>query len=143
MPMETWHRFLKNALWANLGVFFGQTLFRVWEYHTHRDRLALQSAPWYLSIQISAVVTTLLASGLLLAMYLVGRKLGKPTSLFRLGSQVSTLIALCACIWMGFEIFGYHTDYDMVAVEATVVGVCLAVNLVCAVLRCCQEKKEP
>ena len=85
--MEKLYRFLKNFLWANVGIFCGRTVGRVWEYCAHPDLFAMQSAPWYLSIQVSAVSATLITIVLLLAMYFVGRRLGKPTKVFQLFSR--------------------------------------------------------
>lgn len=58
---------------------------------------------------------------------------------FKLGSLVSMLTALLTGICMAFEIFGHQTNYDVVTIEAAIIGVCFVVNLVCAVARLIQE----
>ena len=52
--MKKLYGILKAALGCFLGVFLGMTTYTCWDYRAHPGLYALQSAPWYLSIQIHA-----------------------------------------------------------------------------------------
>lgn len=62
---------------ASIGVFVGSSLYKWRHYCTHPGLYAMSPAPWYLSIQIGAVITAglLLVEGL--ALYLVSRQVKK------------------------------------------------------------------
>ena len=66
---------LKIALWCVVGVFAGTSIYRCWDYHQRPGLYALTSAPWYTGIQIGAVITLVIAALLLLAMWIVRRKM--------------------------------------------------------------------
>ena len=64
--MNRLYKVLKTAVWCVIGVFLGVTGYTCWDYHAHPGLYALQSAPWYTSIQIHAVFTAVVV-GVLLA----------------------------------------------------------------------------
>lgn len=48
----------------------------------------------------------------------------------------AVIIQACACIAMGFEIFtATHLNPDTVIIEAYIMGVCLIVEIACALYR--------
>ena len=55
--MKKLYTILNAAFWCFIGVFLGVSLYTCWDYRAHPGLYALQSAPWYLSIQIHAVFT--------------------------------------------------------------------------------------
>ncbi len=55
--MKKIYSVLRIMLWSFIGVFIGSSLFKWYDYKTHPDLYVMQSAPWYLSIEISAVFT--------------------------------------------------------------------------------------
>jgi hypothetical protein len=72
--MKNLYRILTITLWAFVGTFIGRSLYQCYDYYTHPGLYAMQSAPWYSSIQISAVFTLLVAAVLLLVMWMIRRK---------------------------------------------------------------------
>ena len=40
-----------------IGIFIGYTIYVCWDYKTHSDLYAMQSAPWYTIILIYGIVT--------------------------------------------------------------------------------------
>ena len=73
--MKKLYGILKAALGGFLGVFLGMTTYTCWDYHAHPGLYALQSAPWYLSIQIHAVLTVAACAVLLVGMWIIRRKM--------------------------------------------------------------------
>ena len=73
--MKKLYGILKAALGGFLGVFLGMTMYTCWDYHAHPGLYALQSAPWYLSIQIHAVLTVAACAVLLVGMWIIKRKI--------------------------------------------------------------------
>ena len=53
--MKKLYGILKAALGCFFGVFLGMTTYTCWDYRAHPGLYALQSAPWYLSIQLSLI----------------------------------------------------------------------------------------
>lgn len=75
MFMKKLYGILKAALGGFLGVFLGMTTYTCWDYRAHPGLYALQSAPWYLSIQIHAVLTVAACAVLLVGMWIIKRKM--------------------------------------------------------------------
>lgn len=73
--MKKLYWILKAALGGFLGVFLGMTTYTCWDYRAHPGLYALQSAPWYLSIQIHAVLTVAACAVLLVGMWIIKRKM--------------------------------------------------------------------
>ena len=48
---------LNIVIGSFIGVFIGYTIYVFWDYTTHSDLYATQSAPWYTSILIYGIVT--------------------------------------------------------------------------------------
>lgn len=73
--MKKLYGILKAALGGFLGVFLGMTTYTCWDYRARPGLYALQSAPWYLSIQIHAVFTVAACAVLLVGMWIIKRKM--------------------------------------------------------------------
>ena len=73
--MKNLYGILKAALGCFLGVFLGMTTYTCWDYRAHPGLYALQSAPWYLSIQIHAVLTAAACAVLLVGMWIIKQKM--------------------------------------------------------------------
>ena len=54
---------------------FGRDGYTCWDYHAHPGLYALQSAPWYTSIQIHAVFTAVVVGVLLAGMWFLKRRM--------------------------------------------------------------------
>ena len=79
--MKKLYGILKAALGCFLGVFLGMTTYTCWDYRAHPGLYALQSAPWYLSIQIHAVLTIVVCGMLALGIWILRKKcnpVGRP-----------------------------------------------------------------
>ena len=72
--MNRLYKVLKTAVWCVIGVFLGVTGYTCWDYHAHPGLYALQSAPWYTSIQIHAVFTAVVVGVLLAGMWFLKRR---------------------------------------------------------------------
>lgn len=72
--MKHLYRILKILLWSVIGVFIGSSLYKWYDYKTHPDLYAMQSAPWYLSIEFSAVLTIIAVIIILLIMWMIKKK---------------------------------------------------------------------
>lgn len=75
--MKHLYRILKILLWSVIGVFIGSSLYKWYDYKTHPDLYAMQSAPWYLSIEFSAVLTIIAVIIILLIMWMIKKNAGK------------------------------------------------------------------
>lgn len=65
---------LRITLWSLIGYFIGCAISKFYDYKTRPDWYLVQSAPWYLGIEIQAVITGLIALGILLVMWRIRRK---------------------------------------------------------------------
>ena len=72
--MKHLYRILKILLWSVIGVFIGSSLYKWYDYKTHPDLYTMQSAPWYLSIEFSAVLTMTAVIIILLIMWMIKKK---------------------------------------------------------------------
>ena len=72
--MRKLYSILRIALWSFIGVFIGSSLFKWYDYKAHSDLYAVQSAPWYLSIEISAVFTIMVVIVILTVMRIIKKK---------------------------------------------------------------------
>lgn len=73
--MKQVYNFLNIVIWSFVGVFFGSSAYTFWHYKTYPELYAMQSAPWYLAIQIRAVVTVVVVAALLLARWAIRRRM--------------------------------------------------------------------
>ena len=75
MDKKKLYTVLKAVFWCVIGAFFGSTIYTCWDYHAHPGLYALQSAPWYLSIQIHAVFTIVVCGMLALGIWILRKKM--------------------------------------------------------------------
>lgn len=75
--MKKLYNVLKIMLWSFIGIFIGSSLYKWYDYKNHPDLYAMQSAPWYLSIEISAIFTLAVVSVILIIMWIIKRKMNK------------------------------------------------------------------
>ena len=68
---------LKIFLGCMVGVFLGSCIYRYWDFKVHPDLYAMQSAPWYVDLEIQGIVTAVLAAVLLAVMWLVRKNIDK------------------------------------------------------------------
>ncbi len=58
--MKKIYNFLMILLWSFIGVFIGTSLYRFYDFKAHPELYAMISAPWYLSIQLNAILTAII-----------------------------------------------------------------------------------
>ena len=75
MDMKKIYRIFWCALGGVLGAFIGSSLYQCYDYYAHPDLYAVQSAPWYLSIQLTGAAAALIAAVLAAAIWIVKRKM--------------------------------------------------------------------
>jgi len=73
--MRKLYDFLGIAVWSFVGVFLGSSIYTFYDYKTHPGLYAMQSAPWYLSIQVRAVFTLALVAAVLLLRWYLRKKM--------------------------------------------------------------------
>ena len=73
--MKKIYNHLNILLWVFIGVFIGSSIYKYYDYKTHIDLYAMTSAPWYLSIQISAILTIIIEVVILLSMWIIKKKM--------------------------------------------------------------------
>ncbi len=72
--MKRLYQLSRISLWSVLGIFAGTSLYTCYDYWAHPELYAMQSAPWYLSIQINAILSILASAVLLLIMWFLRGK---------------------------------------------------------------------
>ena len=75
--MKRLYAILKIFLGCSIGVFLGSCIYRYLDFKARPDLYAMQSAPWYLSLEIQGLFTAALAFVLLAAMWLVRKNMDK------------------------------------------------------------------
>lgn len=55
--MKKWNAVINVIMGAFMGVFLGRTGYVIWNFKTHPERFAMQSAPWYTSIWVDGIFT--------------------------------------------------------------------------------------
>ncbi len=73
--MKKLYDFLGIAVWSFVGVFLGSSIYTFYDYKTHPGLYAMQSAPWYLSIQVRAVFTLALVAAVLVLRWYLRKKM--------------------------------------------------------------------
>ena len=69
------YQFLKIALWSCIGVFIGSSIFKYYDYKTHPGLYAMNSAPWYVSIEVYAAFTGITVFVILVALWFIRKKI--------------------------------------------------------------------
>lgn len=73
--MKKLYHILKIVLWCFVGVFIGSSIYQYYDYKAHTGLYEIQSAPWYLSIQIRGVVTFIIVAAIFIVMYIIKKKI--------------------------------------------------------------------
>lgn len=53
---------------------------------------------------------------------------------------VVLMVQIFAVVLLGFEVYG-HMNPDNIMIEAIIIGICLAINLICALYKLYTDKK--
>ena len=73
--MKKLYDLLGIAAWSCVGVFLGSSIYTFYDYKTRPGLYAMQSAPWYLSIQVRAVFTLALVAAVLVLRWYLRKKM--------------------------------------------------------------------
>lgn len=73
--MKKLYQILNILLWSFVGVFIGSSVYKYYDYKTHSDLYLVQSAPWYLSIQIQGIFTAIVVVIILIIMWFIKKKI--------------------------------------------------------------------
>lgn len=72
--MKKLYNSLKIALWCSIGVFVGDCLFQYYDYKSHPELYEVESAPWYLGIEIYGIITVVIVAVILILMRIIKDK---------------------------------------------------------------------
>lgn len=75
--MKRLYATLKLFLGCSIGVFLGRYIYLYFDFKARPDLYAMQSALWYVDLEIQGIVTAVLAAVLLAVMWLVRKKINK------------------------------------------------------------------
>ena len=75
--MKRLYATLKLFLGCSIGIFLGRCIYLYFDFKARPDLYAMQSAPWYLGLEIQGLFTAALAFVLLAAMWLVRKNMDK------------------------------------------------------------------
>lgn len=75
--MKRLYATLKLFLGCSIGVFLGRCIYLYFDFKVRPDLYAMQSAPWYVDLEIQGVITAVLAAVLLAVMWLVRKNIDK------------------------------------------------------------------
>jgi uncharacterized membrane protein len=73
--MKRLYRFLQVILFGFVCAFIGTSLYKWYDYKKYPDLYVMQSAPWYLSIEINAIFTLVIVVVILIIMLVVKKKI--------------------------------------------------------------------
>lgn len=72
--MKKLYHILKMVLWSFIGIFIESAIYQYCDYKAHPGLYAMQSAPWYLSIQIRGIFTVMIVTAILIVMRIIKNK---------------------------------------------------------------------
>lgn len=75
--MKRLYATLKLFLGCSIGVFLGRCIYLYFDFKVRPDLYAMQSALWYVDLEIQGIVTAVLAAVLLAVMWLVRKNIDK------------------------------------------------------------------
>lgn len=73
--MKNLYNILRIIMWNFIGIFIGYSGYQYYHYKKYPDLYAMQSAPWYLSIELHAVFTVIIVAVVLIAMWIIKMKI--------------------------------------------------------------------
>lgn len=73
--MKKIYSILRIARWSFVGVYLVSSIYRYYDYLNRPDLYAIQSAPWYLAIQIDGIFTIIAFAAISLAMWIIKKKI--------------------------------------------------------------------
>ena len=90
--MKRLYATLKLFLGCSIGIFLGRCIYLYFDFKARPDLYAMQSAPWYVDLEIQGIVTAVLAAVLLAGMWLGRKKIDKKGH-----RQADEISGQCSC----------------------------------------------
>lgn len=75
MKMKWLNRILNIIIGSLAAVFIGYGIHVYWDYQTHPDMYAIQSAPWYTTILICGIITLTILAVCFALKYIIRKRL--------------------------------------------------------------------
>ena len=75
--MKRLYATLKLFLGCSIGVFLGRYIYLYFDFKARPDLYAMQSALWYVDLEIQGIITAVLAAVLLAVIWLVRKNIDK------------------------------------------------------------------
>ncbi len=72
--MKKLNNLLNTAIGAFIGAFIGHTIYDFWNFKTHPELYAMQSAPWYTSVLVHGIVTLIVVITSLIIKMIIKKK---------------------------------------------------------------------
>lgn len=73
--MKRLYNILRTALWCFMGVFVGSSIYQYYDYKRYPGLYEMQSAPWYLSIEIRGMFTVVIVIVIFIVMRIIKEKI--------------------------------------------------------------------
>ena len=73
--MRKLYNILKIIMGSCVGVFLGSSIYRYYDYKAYPDLYEIQSAPWYISIEVNAVYTLISVVLIFIMMQVIKRRM--------------------------------------------------------------------
>lgn len=73
--MKKLYSILKTILWCFIGVFIGSSIYQYYDYKDHPGLYEMQSAPWYLPIEIRGIFTAVIVAIILVVMWIIRKRM--------------------------------------------------------------------
>ncbi len=73
--MKKLYDMLRSFQWGLIGVFIGKSIYQFFDYKAHPAFYAVQSAPWYLGIEIHAIFTIIVVAAILIIRWFIKRQM--------------------------------------------------------------------
>ncbi len=72
--LEKLNWILNIVMGSFIGVWIGHGIYVLWDYKTHPDLYAVQSAPWYTSILLYGAVTAVILAAAIIIKQMIRKK---------------------------------------------------------------------
>jgi hypothetical protein len=73
--LQRWNIILNYVIGSFTGVFIGYSIYKYFDYANHSDLYTIQSAPWYIGIQIRGIATAVIISIAFIPKFLLKKKM--------------------------------------------------------------------
>ncbi len=72
--MKMINQILNVIIGTFIGVFIGNGIYKFWDFNSHPDLYAIQSAPWYTGIILQGIITVIVVAISIIIKLIIKRK---------------------------------------------------------------------